>query len=85
MKRPLQPLTKDGDGTVRFQENKIVRTLLDTGKLNVNDIERMDFSREDREQFVQLTGCSLKMFGELNYVSDEAYQEAQRAAQALPQ
>jgi hypothetical protein len=49
----------------------------------LNDIERMDFSPEDREQFAQLTGCSLKLFGELPYVSDEAYQEARRAAEAL--
>lgn len=83
MKRPLQPLTRDPDGTVRFQENKIVRTLLEAGRLDMNAIERMDFCPEDREQFIQLTGCSLKMFGQLSYVSDEAHEEALRAAESL--
>ncbi len=34
---PMQPLVIDDQGVVRFKQNKIVRALLDTGKLNMNE------------------------------------------------
>jgi len=36
------------------------------------------FPQEDREQFAQLIGYSLSGFGELDYVSDETYEVAER-------
>ena len=81
--RPIQPLYKDEDGVIRFQTNKIVRALLDTGKLNLNDIACLNFSQEDREQFAQLIGYSLSGFGELSYVSDETYGAAEAMAKNL--
>jgi hypothetical protein len=81
--RPLQPISKDEDGTVRFTPNKIVRALLDTGVLDMNAIGRMDFSREDREQFAQLIGYSVRGFGELPYVREETYIVAMNAADRL--
>ncbi len=42
----------------------------------MNQLARMEFSDEDREQFAQLTGYSLSGFGDLDYVSDETYERA---------
>lgn len=79
-KHPLQPLVVEADGVVRFKGNAIVRALLDVGPLDMNKLAVLPFSREDREQFAQLIGCTLSGFGELSYVSDETYEAA--AAQA---
>ena len=64
------------DGIIRFKQNAIVRLLLDTGKFNLNDIARMNFSNEDHEQLAQLIGYSLSGFGELSYVSDKTFDAA---------
>jgi hypothetical protein len=66
----------DEHGTLRFKENKIVRHLLDAGPFDMNDLARLDFPREDREQFAQLIGYSLDGFCELPYVSDEVFDAA---------
>lgn len=78
MKHPIQPLAKDEHGTLRFKKNHIVEYLLDNGGIDLNDIARKDFSREDREQFAQLIGYSLSGYGELGYVSDHTYDTAER-------
>ena len=74
-KHPIQPLV-NVEGIVRFKQNKIVRVLLDTGKLNLNDLAVMPFDGEDWEQFAQLIGYSLSGFSDLSYVTDETYTEA---------
>lgn len=74
---PVQPLVEDAHGVVRFKSNAIVRHLLDNGGISMNDIARMDFSQEDREQFAQLIGYSHSGSGELGYVSDEVWCAAQ--------
>ena len=78
MKNPIQPLERDKHGVIRFKENAIVRTLLDTGKLNLNDLAVMKFSKEDWEQFAQLIGYSLSGYGDLSYVSDETWNAADK-------
>jgi hypothetical protein len=75
-KHPMQPLVRDADGVARFKQNAIVRFLLDAGPFDLNQIALMPFSDEDREHFAQLIGYSLDGFGELSYVSDEAYEQA---------
>jgi hypothetical protein len=75
-KNPLQPLVRDENGTVRFKANKIVRMLLDTGSLDLNDLAHMDFNVDDREQFAQLIGYSLSGFAELSYGTDKTYEAA---------
>jgi hypothetical protein len=60
--------------------NKIVEYLLDNGGIDMNDLARMDFTAEDRQQFAQLIGYSLSGYGSLSYVSDEAYDAAQEMA-----
>ena len=75
-RHPTQPLEADADGFRRFKANSIVRYLLDSGPSDLNRIHAMDFSQEDREQFVQLIGYSYAGFGELDYVSPETYEAA---------
>ncbi len=74
---PIQPLSNE-DGVLRFKKNSIVVFLLDNGGFDLNKLARMDFSKEDREQFAQLIGYSLSGFGELSYVSDETYSAAEK-------
>ena len=80
MKRPIQPIYKDKDGRPRFLANNIVVYLKDlcetNGLCDMNKLARIDFSRDDREQFAQLIGYSLSGFGELSYVGDETYSAA---------
>ena len=77
---PIQPIVKDGHGTVRFKENKIVSDLLDCASkhgLSLNDIAIRDYSNEDRQQLAQLIGYSLSGYSELrSYVDDAAYAAA---------
>jgi hypothetical protein len=75
-KHPIQPLERDKHSRARFKENKIVTYLLDNGPFDMNVLQIMEFSQNDREQFAQLIGYSLDGFGELSYVSDEVYDEA---------
>ena len=77
---PLQPIYKDEHGTVRFRGNAIVRYLLDNGDVDLNDLAMIDFPQADREQFASLIGYSLSGFSELDYVSDETYEVAERMA-----
>lgn len=81
--RPLQPLYRDSDGVIRFESNKIVKALLATGKLCLNDIAQLDFSQEDREQFAQLIGYPLSDFEELSYVSDSTYELAEKMSKEI--
>ena len=80
---PMQPFVLKNN-VVRFQENAIVRTLLDAAsdgrKLDLNDIACMDFSQDDRCQFAQLIGYSLCGYHELSYVSDQHAAAATTAA-----
>jgi hypothetical protein len=71
MRHPMQPLVRDGEGTIRFKANEIVRYLLDNGKIDMNDLAEQNFSQDDRTQFAQLIGYSVDGFHELSYVSDE--------------
>lgn len=77
----MQPLVLRDDGELCFKENKIVRLLLDTGKLNLNDLAYIEFSNDDRAQFAQLIGYSLAGFGELSYVDGPTWTAAQEMAE----
>lgn len=83
-KFPIQPLTRDAAGTIRFEKNLIVRFLLDAGPFDLNQLMKLPFPNEDREQFAQLIGYSLQGFGELDYVSDATYNEASSLLDSLP-
>jgi hypothetical protein len=76
---PTQPVALDADGVLRFKQNTIVRDLLDVASahgLDLNEIARRQYCDEDRVQLAQLIGYSVSGFGELSYVSDEAYARA---------
>jgi len=76
-KHPIQPLAIDGQGTLRFKENAIVRRILDEGSIDLNDIAKWDVSAEDHCQFAQLIGYSHSGFGTLSYVDEETYEVAE--------
>ncbi len=79
----MQPIVKDENGTVRFQGNAIVRTLLDESSMrgfSLNSLAVMGFQQADWEQFYQLIGYSLSGYHELSNVSDAAAEEATRRA-----
>jgi hypothetical protein len=81
-KHPIQPLIKDDKGILRFKHNAIVRSLLDDGPYDMNNLSVMTFSSEDREQFAQLIGYSLSGFFELDYVTDSTYLTAAKMAES---
>ena len=75
-RHPMQPIVRDQIGTYRFKHNAIVRHLLDSGSIDLNQIAAMNFSDEDREQFAQLIGYSVDGFCEMDYASRRAKDEA---------
>ena len=83
---PMQPIHRDSDGMARFQENLIVRYLLDNnGRLTLNDLAVCGFPQRDWEQFYQLIGYSLSGYHELSNVSDVSALEAtEKAQEAIP-
>lgn len=85
LKNPIQPLEPDAKGVIRFKANAIVRHLLDTHpSCNMNELARMEFSDDDRQQLAQLIGYSLSGYGELSgYVDDESYVAAAHMADGL--
>jgi hypothetical protein len=87
VKHPIQPLVTDPHGTVRFQENKIVRWMLERGKAGVrfdlNDIATGDFSDDDLMQLAMLIGYSVSGFGDLSYADPEVVAACDLAADRL--
>ena len=85
--QPMQPVTKDADGTLRFHENKIVRYLLDLARkhkiADLNSLAELPFPQEDREQFTQLIGYAISGYHELSYVSDASAEQASKLAHAV--
>jgi hypothetical protein len=73
---PIQPLELDNHGVLRFKENKIVSYLLKHGGIDLNMLAVLDFTPEDHQQFAQLIGYSLGGYGDLSYVTDDAYEAA---------
>lgn len=79
MKHPIQPLVKDRHGVLRFKVNAIVARLSDFAEehgYGLNEILCDGYSDEDQEQFAQLIGYSLSGYGDLSFISDEAYKAA---------
>lgn len=83
---PMQQII-DVNGVIRFRQNKIVRHLLDAatkaGIADLNKLEIMDFSREDRMQLAQLIGYSVSGYGDLGYPSKESVAEADAKADEI--
>lgn len=76
---PMQPVVIDEHNVARFKSNAIVRAIYEFARergMGLNEIARMPFDREDREQFAQLLGYSVSGAADLEYVSDETIAKA---------
>lgn len=85
---PMQPVENDGDSVIRFKQNKIVRFLLDFARdrgTTLNELHLMGFSRDDWNQFSQLTGYSVSGFGDLSFANRALVAAADEAAEAISQ
>lgn len=93
---PDQPIYRDGSPdkplgrTWRFKPNAIVEKLLAVASANGYDLNKITidvhtgkFAAEDLMQLDQLIGYSVFGYGELSYVTDEAY--ARAAAEVVRQ
>jgi hypothetical protein len=79
-KHPMQPVVLDKVGTLRFKENAIVRFLAQD---RLCELAGMEFSDADREQLVQLIGYSVSGTSNFDFVSNDTYNAAQAAGEAL--
>lgn len=86
---PIQPLTFDKHGVIRFEANPLVRHLLDDGPFDMNHLGVWCFENnidsKHQEQFAQLIGYSLSGFGDLSYVSDLTYERAYASKPPKPE
>ncbi len=86
-KHSMQPVVWDGKGVIRFQENPIVRFILDNGPHDMNTIARASaeqrWTRADHSHFAQLTGYSVSGWSGLGYVSDREFDRADKRRQKV--
>jgi hypothetical protein len=84
---PMQPVQLDDKGVVRFRGNKIVSMLLQTSKLDLNDLDMMMqediVSQEDYTHLMQLIGYSVDGYAELDSSPEELVQVADTLAERL--
>lgn len=79
----MQEISYNDKGVIRFKTNHVIRELLKSSTLDLNDIACMDFSVEDMEQFYQLLGYSVSGYGDVSFVRDETIARADRIADKL--
>ncbi|UTD55908.1 hypothetical protein [Halomonas sp. MS1] len=81
---PMQPVSIDSRGSIRFEENPIISHLAREVS-NLNDIAIWcavnEVDAKYQEQLAQLIGYSVSGYGELSYVSDESFERAARLAE----
>lgn len=81
---PIQPVYRASDGVIRFRDNAIVNWLLDTKRIDLNEIAAQEFPVADKEQFWQMLGYSVSGFGGLSFVRRKTWKRADEwAAQVL--
>ena len=86
MRHPMQPVVifKESDERIaRFQQNKIIRWLCDSGKLDLNEIASMPFDEDDFMQIAMLLGYSVSGFGDLSYADPEFVARADQIVERL--
>jgi hypothetical protein len=74
------------DDVIRFQENKLVRALLDWATprgFGMNELALVDAHQGDHEQFAQLIGYSVSGFGSLSYARRSICDKAQEKVDLL--
>lgn len=86
VKHPIQPISIDTAGILRFKNNPIVRFLLESSPYNLHDLACMGFADNDFEQLEQLIGYSVDGFLDLDFVSDETRETVEAMAiEILPE
>lgn len=69
LEHPMQPLFRDKAERTRFKENSLVRFVVANSTKTVPELLEGPFPQEDKEQFLQLIGCTLDWFLEDENVS----------------
>ena len=86
MKHPMQPIVWDDD-VIRFRENKAVSLLLETSKLDLNDLSLMHqkgmLGEGDYTQLMQLIGYSVCSYGSLSTSPPEVVKKADHIAETM--
>jgi hypothetical protein len=89
----MQPVVKDDHGTLRFQDNAIIRTMVDDlaslvagegprrGKLDLDKVAALGASAEDQEQFERLAGMRP---GRANQIVQHVVEHAARMIASHP-
>jgi hypothetical protein len=67
-KQPMQPIVVADDGVVRFQANKVIEWIVDSGKVSLDDVAMLKVPVGDKEQFWQMLGYSVSGYGGLLFV-----------------
>lgn len=84
---PMQPIVLADDGVIRFQENRIIRDLLKTSTLDLNDIARAacsgKYNDAEEMQLAQLLGYSVSGFGDLRCADRDVVRRADQKASKL--
>lgn len=88
MRHPMQVIEWDGEGVIRFRQNKIIRYLIDLGTskgwFDMNSLAIVPFDDDDRMQFAMQIGYSVSGAGDLSYFKEEVIAAADKIAQELP-
>lgn len=84
---PMRPIVIAEDGVIRFQENKVVRLLVDRARergYSLNELVRdLPEASPDWDEFYQLIGYSVSGYGDLSRVSPESVEAADTIAVKL--
>jgi hypothetical protein len=82
----MQPVIIDKAGSPRFQDNAVVRKLLDEARergFGLNELFQFDFPQSDVDQFYQMIGYSVGGYCELELVSNRSCNAAIAKAKEL--
>ena len=84
---PMQPIEWAKDGVIRFKGNAIVRWLVDSKQIDLNQIsiycQEHRVPKTDVEQFWQLLGYSVSGYGDLGFVRRKTIETADEIADGL--
>lgn len=88
-KHPMQPVVVASDRVIRFQENKIVKWMLDQlagQKITLNEVAMTAITfdaQDDYQQLMQLIGYSVSGYGDLSMHDPKILEKADAAAARL--
>lgn len=83
----MREIALDDKGTPRFKKNAVVRYLVNTEIISLNEVLAFSLANglpiEDVEEFWQMLGYSTAGYGDLSFVRDETKNAADEAANRL--